>query len=182
MFPRVHFMMTSITPVPHKNIKTPANFTVAELTQQMFDSRNMMCSVDPRNGKFFTASCTFRGRVSNKEVDDQLLQTQNLNSKFFCDWIPNNIVTTMCDVPPSSTNTSSSLIANSSSVKHVFTTMRNKFNAMFRRKAYLHWYTTEGMDEMEFTEAESNGNNLISEYQQYEDAQTEHSDNEEAEE
>ena len=29
---------------------------------------------------------------------------------------------------------------------------------MFRRKAFLHWYTGEGMDEMEFTEAESNMN------------------------
>ena len=41
---------------------------------------------------------------------------------------------------------------------------------MFRRKAFLHWYTGEGMDEMEFTEAESNMNDLISEYQQYQDA------------
>ena len=38
---------------------------------------------------------------------------------------------------------------------------------MFRRKAFLHWYTGEGMDEMEFTEAESNMNDLVSEYQQY---------------
>ena len=28
-------------------------------------------------------------------------------------------------------------------------------------------YTGEGMDEMEFTEAESNMNDLVSEYQQY---------------
>lgn len=42
--------------------------------------------------------------------------------------------------------------------------------AMFRRKAFLHWYTGEGMDEMEFTEAESNMNDLISEYQQYQEA------------
>ena len=74
---------------------------------------------------------------------------------------------------------------------------------MFRRKAFLHWYTGEGMDEMEFTEvimsscafvfcwatslvtnininnvdkdynffcqAESNMNDLISEYQQYQE-------------
>ena len=32
---------------------------------------------------------------------------------------------------------------------------------MFRRKAFLHWYTGEGMDEMEFTEAESNMNDLV---------------------
>uniref|UniRef100_A0A3Q3XAK2 Tubulin/FtsZ GTPase domain-containing protein n=1 Tax=Mola mola TaxID=94237 RepID=A0A3Q3XAK2_MOLML len=42
--------------------------------------------------------------------------------------------------------------------------------AMFRRKAFLHWFTGEGMDEMEFTEAESNMNDLVSEYQQYQEA------------
>jgi len=44
---------------------------------------------------------------------------------------------------------------------------------MFRRKAFLHWYTGEGMEEMEFTEAESNMNDLVSEYQQYEQATAE---------
>jgi tubulin beta len=34
----------------------------------------------------------------------------------------------------------------------------------------LHWYTQEGMDEMEFTEAESNMQDLVAEYQQYQDA------------
>ena len=34
----------------------------------------------------------------------------------------------------------------------------------------MHWYTGEGMDEMEFTEAESNMNDLVSEYQQYQEA------------
>jgi tubulin beta len=41
---------------------------------------------------------------------------------------------------------------------------------MFRRKAFLHWYTGEGMDEMEFTEAESDMSDLVSEYQQYQEA------------
>ena len=53
---------------------------------------------------------------------------------------------------------------------------------MFRRKAFLHWYTGEGMDEMEFTEAESNLNDLVSEYQQYQDATADLEDEEEAEE
>ena len=37
----------------------------------------------------------------------------------------------------------------------------------------FHRYTGEGMDEMEFTEAESNMNDLVSEYQQYQDATAE---------
>jgi len=41
---------------------------------------------------------------------------------------------------------------------------------MFRRKAFLHWYTGEGMDDMEFTEAEANMHDLVDEYQQYEEA------------
>merc|ERR1712039_1124702 len=41
---------------------------------------------------------------------------------------------------------------------HFFKRVAEYFTAMFRRKAFLHWYTGEGMDEMEFTEAESNMN------------------------
>ena len=48
--------------------------------------------------------------------------------------------------------------------KDLFKRVGEQFQAMFRRKAFLHWYTGEGMDEMEFTEAESNLNDLDSEY------------------
>lgn len=40
---------------------------------------------------------------------------------------------------------------------------------MFRRKAFLHWYTGEGMDMMQFDESNSNVNDLINEYQQYQE-------------
>lgn len=48
-----------------------------------------------------------------------------------------------------------------------------QFTSLLRRKAFLHWYTFDGMDEMEFTEAESNVNDLVSEMQQYQDATAE---------
>ena len=44
---------------------------------------------------------------------------------------------------------------------------------MFPQKAFLHCYMGERMDEMEFTEAESNMNYLVSEHQQYQDATAE---------
>uniref|UniRef100_A0AAY4CP99 Tubulin beta chain n=1 Tax=Denticeps clupeoides TaxID=299321 RepID=A0AAY4CP99_9TELE len=58
-------------------------------------------------------------------------------------------------------------------IQELFKRISEQFTAMFRRKAFLHWYTGEGMDEMEFTEAESNMNDLVSEYQQYQDATAE---------
>ena len=57
--------------------------------------------------------------------------------------------------------------------QEIFKRISEQFTAMFRRKAFLHWYTGEGMDEMEFTEAESNMNDLVSEYQQYQEATAE---------
>jgi tubulin beta len=42
-------------------------------------------------------------------------------------------------------------------------------------------YAGEGMDELEFTEAESNMNDLVSEYQQYEQASAEDAGEEEEE-
>ena len=36
-----------------------------------------------------------------------------------------------------------------------------QFTAMFKRKAFLHWYTGEGMDVMEFSEAENNMRDLM---------------------
>ena len=32
---------------------------------------------------------------------------------------------------------------------------------MYKRRAYIHWYIGEGMDEMEFAEAESNTHDLM---------------------
>merc|ERR1719321_2479710 len=64
-------------------------------------------------------------------------------------------------------------LGNSTAVQEMFKRVGEQFTAMFRRKAFLHWYTGEGMDEMGFTEAESNMNDLVSEYQQYQDATAE---------
>ncbi|XVF16773.1 hypothetical protein REPUB_Repub10bG0061100 [Reevesia pubescens] len=52
----------------------------------------------------------------------------------------------------------------------MFRRVNEEFTAMFRRKAFLYWYIREGMDEMEFTEVESNMNDRVLEYQQYQDA------------
>merc|ERR550532_1409802 len=100
--------------------------------------------------------------MSTKEVDEQMLNVQNKNSSYFVEWIPNNIKTSVCDIPPKGLKMSATFIGNTTAIQD-----------MFRRKAFLHWYTGEGMDEIEFTEAESNMNDLVSEYQQYQEATAE---------
>lgn len=108
-----------------------------------------------------------------KEVDEQILAVQNKQKGTFVEWIPNNIKVAVCDIPPKGLAMSATFIGNSTSMQEIFKRISEQFSVMFRRKAFLHWYTGEGMDEMEFTEAESDINDLISEYQQYQDATAE---------
>jgi tubulin beta len=71
---------------------------------------------------------------------------------------------------------SSVFIGNSTAIQEAWKRVADQFTVMFRRQVFLHWYTGEGRDEMEFTEAESNLNDLVSEYQQYQDATAEEED------
>ena len=89
------------------------------------------------------------------------------------EWIPNNLKCAICDIPPKGLKMAACSIGNSTATQEMFKRVAEQFTSMFRRKAFLHWYTGEGMDEMEFTEAESNMNDLVSEYQQYQDASAE---------
>lgn len=35
-----------------------------------------------------------------REIDEQMLNIQNRNSQYFIEWIPNNVKTAVCDIPP----------------------------------------------------------------------------------
>jgi tubulin beta len=172
-FPRLHFFMFGFAPLTSRGSQQYRALTVPELTQQGFDAKNMMCAADPRHGRYLTCAMMFRGKMSTKEVDEQMLNVINKNSSYFVEWIPNNVKASICDIPPKGLKMSATFIGNTTAIQEVWKRVGGQFSAMFRRKAFLHWYTGEGMDEMEFTEAESNMNDLVSEYQQYQDATAE---------
>jgi tubulin beta len=71
------------------------------------------------------------------------------------EWIPNNMKTAVCDVPPKGLTSSATFLYNSTSIQEAFKRFTEQFAAMFRRRAFLHWYTTEGMDVLEFTEVKA---------------------------
>merc|ERR1719183_1229651 len=107
--------MVGFAPLTSRGSQQYRALTVPELTQQMFDAKNMKASV--------------------------------------------------CDIPPKGLKMAVNFIGNSTAIQEMFKRVSEQFTGMFRRKAFLHWYTGEGMNEMEFTEAESNMNDLVSEYQ-----------------
>jgi len=172
-FPRLHFFMPGYAPLVSRASNAFRAVTVAELTQQMFDAKNMMAACDPRHGRYLTVAAIFRGRMSMKEVEEQMNNVQNKNSAYFVEWIPNNVKTGVCDIPPRGLKMAATFIGNNTCIQELFKRISEQFSVMFRRRAFLHWFTGEGMDEMEFTEAESNMKDLVAEYQQYQEATTE---------
>ncbi|KAF0983432.1 hypothetical protein FDP41_010497 [Naegleria fowleri] len=170
-FPRLHFFVVGTAPLAAASSQQYHALTVSELTSQMFNKKNMMAACDPTMGKYLAASAIFRGpNLSTKEIDDQMVNMQRKFSQNFVEWIPNNIKSSVCDVAPQGQKISGTFIGNSTAIQEVFKRIGTQFQQMYKRKAFLHTYIDQGMDEMEFTEAESNLTDLVSEYQQYQDA------------
>merc|ERR1712024_280711 len=115
---------------------------------------------------------------------------EKLNSKHsedFVEWIPNNVKSGVVSVQQRDMHdnnrgiNSCTMVANTTSSKGIFQRLATQFGAMYRRKAFLHWYKGEGMDEMEFQEADKNVRDLITEYQDKQDATYEEEEEEDDE-
>lgn len=152
-YPRLHFFMPGFAPLTSRQSQTFRNLTVAELTQQIFDAKNVMIACNPRNGRYLTYAAMFRGKkLSMKEVEDQMAHVQDKNCGHFVEWIPHNAKVAVCNVPPHGMKMSATFIANNTAIQELFRRLNLQFRVMYRRRAFLHWFTEEGMDEMQFTQ------------------------------
>ncbi|KAH0444465.1 hypothetical protein IEQ34_025545 [Dendrobium chrysotoxum] len=161
-FPRLHFFTAGFAPLVAPGAKA--------LPAHGFDPKNLMAAIDPDTANTSPSRPSSEARCPSRDVEQEMQNIQTKHSQSFVQWVPNCISTSLCDVPPPGLQMSATFIANTTSIKDLFKRTHDQFTLMFRRKAFLHWYTGEGMDEMEFTEAESNLIDLVSEYEQYETA------------
>jgi tubulin beta len=172
-FPRLHFFLISTAPLTSAKNEAYTVVNAKTLIDQVFDVNSMMAACDPRFGKYLTASLIFRGPLASKAVDEQVARIQKANADFFAPWIPHNIKSSLCNMPPLGQGSGCTLIGNNTAIMDIFQRIQEAYSKMFNKKAFVHWYTGEGMDEMEMTEAESNVIDLIQEYTQYRDATVE---------
>lgn len=172
-FPRLHFLMPSYAPFFDLKARAFTRWNTKDLTNALFDRANLLVACDPRFGRYLTAATIFRGNVASQQAEQSVSDLQKKNSAQFVEWIPDNISVSLCSVPPLGHTQSATCLANSTAVQELFKRTLSQFAAMYKRRAFLHWYTGEGMDAMEFSEAESNTQDLIAEYQQYQEATVE---------
>ncbi|KIK58042.1 hypothetical protein GYMLUDRAFT_45597 [Collybiopsis luxurians FD-317 M1] len=169
-FPRLHFLMPSYAPIHSSVAQAYQSLSIPELTQALFDRKNFLVACDPRFGRYLTAATIFRGPVASREAEAAVHDLQSRNSQHFVEWIPDNVSVSLVSTPPVGQKLAATALSNSTAVQELFQRTLETFTAMYKRRAFLHWYTGEGMDPMEFSEAESNTQDLIAEYQQYQEA------------
>ncbi|CAF0949819.1 unnamed protein product [Didymodactylos carnosus] len=166
-FPTLHFLTTSFSPLKARSVQPYEAFTEQLLVQQMFDPKNQMLAVDPRQGKYFTATGIFRGRtLSLKLLHD--LMAQMKQGQHFIEWIPNNCKVAHCDISPRGLSKSVTCIGNNTVIVKEFEHFLGAFLKLLNRRAYIHWFIGEGMEEMDFQEAEQRIKDLMNDYRQYE--------------
>lgn len=159
-----HFLFMSYAPVGLA--EAPKN--AFELVEQALDPRNVMCSLDPRAGRYLSALCISRGAVSPQDMDTEMRMRQDHWSPYFLPYLQERIHSVACSVPGPDSPLSASLLGNSSAITQVFRPLKERFDRMYRRRAYLKHYEICGMDNMEFIEAVSSLGDLISGYEQHE--------------
>ncbi|UJR24517.1 hypothetical protein I4U23_005892 [Adineta vaga] len=145
-FPCLHFLCPSFAPFYSSNNL----LTVHELTKQIFDERNLIFPCNIQQGQSFGMTTIFRGEISMKELDYLSSETMKIS---------------LSTIPLKEFQLSSTLIRNHTGIQDIFKSFLQKFSTMFRRKLYIFGLTRSGLDEMEFTEAENNLQELINEYE-----------------
>ena len=69
--------------------------------------------------------------------------------------------TAVCDIPPRGLKMAATFIGKSTAIQELFKRISEQFTAMFRRKAFLHWYTGEGKLENNYFTNKSNTKAVI---------------------
>jgi len=160
-YPRIHFMLCSYAPVISAAKAQHEQMTIAELTNAVFEPQNMLTKCDPRHGKYMACCLMYRGDVIPKDVNAAVASIKTKRTIQFVDSCPTgfkcgvNYEAPAC-VPGgdlAKVTRAVSMSSNTTSVAEVFARLDHKFDLMYAKRAFVHWYVGEGMEEGEFSEA-----------------------------
>merc|ERR1719320_1777561 len=126
------FFLIAQAPLSSQDNKAYLKINVQELTNQCFSPRNFFSNVKPDDGKYMTASLLFRGKMSTQEVDENIEKRQSANSDDFVEWIPNNMKTSVVEIPPKDAEQSCTFVANTTALKGIFQRLIRQFASMFK--------------------------------------------------
>lgn len=172
-YPRVHFPLTTYAPFTSEDRAIHDVTNAAGVTSSCFNPANQLVKCDPNRGKYIACCMLYRGPIPPKDITQSIVNIKQRNVNFV-NWCPTSFkiginYQSPCYVPGSglaATRIALCMIANTTAIAEAWARIDYKFDLMYAKRAYVHWYLGEGMEEGEFIEARENMAALEKDYEE----------------
>jgi len=181
VYPRIKNIITSYAPFRSIERAYHDYMSISNMTNKLFDIDSIMIKTDLRHGKLLAGCLLYRGDVSPKEVYSSVRGLKENNNIQFAECSPNSFKIGMNYHNPISvpggdiakSNRSCTFLGNSTSTAEIFSRMDHKFDLLYAKRAFVHWFVGEGMEEGLFSVARENIAALEKEYEELSGSETE---------
>jgi len=160
-YPRIHFPLATYAPVISAEKAYHEQLSVSEITNACFEPANQMVKCDPRHGKYMACCLLYRGDVVPKDVNASIANIKTKRTIQFVDWCPTGFKVGINYQPPTvvpggdlaKVQRAVCMLSNTTAIAEAWARLDHKFDLMYAKRAFVHWYVGEGMEEGEFSEA-----------------------------
>lgn len=173
-YPRIHFPLVAYAPLLSAARASHSTSSIMEITTACFEPANMMVKCDPRRGKFMACCMLYRGDIVPNDVNAAISKIKSMRNIQFVDWCPTGFkVGINAQVPTvvpgsdlAATTRAVCMLSNSTAISEAWSRLDLNFDLMYRKRAFVHWYVGEGMEEGEFSEAREDMSVLERDYEE----------------
>jgi len=173
-YPRIHFPLATYAPIISRDRAHHEQLSVSEITTACFEPQNQMVKCDPRHGKYMACCLLYRGDVVPKDVNASIAQIKTKRTIQFVDWCPTGFKVGINYQPPTCVPNSDQakvkravcMLSNTTAIAEAWARLDHKFDLMYAKRAFVHWYVGEGMEEGEFAEAREDMAALEKDYEE----------------
>ncbi|KAG8325828.1 Tubulin alpha-1 chain [Homalodisca vitripennis] len=160
-YPRIHFPLITFAPIVPVSKAMHDDLSTATITNMCFEPANQMVKCDPRDGKYMSCCLLYRGDVNPNDINSTISSIKSKRSVQFVDWSPTGFKVGINYQPPTAVPGGDLakvmravvMLSNSTAINQAWKRINRKFDLMFKKRAFVHHYVGEGMEEGEFSEA-----------------------------